>query len=51
MTQHPAVMIRRDAVLKAGGYRKAFCHAKDYELWLRMSDLGYIIANLPHISA
>ena len=47
LVAHPAVMMRRDAVLKAGGYRKAFCHAEDYELWLRMSDLGYAIANLP----
>ena len=44
---NPAVMMRRDAVLKAGGYRKAFSHAEDYDLWLRMSDLGYTIANLP----
>ena len=44
---HPTVMMRRDAVLKAGGYRKAFCHAEDYDLWLRMSDLGHAIANLP----
>lgn len=44
---HPTVMMRRDAVLKAGGYRKAFSHAEDYDLWLRMSDLGYAIANLP----
>ena len=44
---HPAVMMRRDAVLKAGGYRKAFPHAEDYDLWLRMIDLGYAIANLP----
>ena len=44
---HPTVMMRRDAVLKAGGYRKAFSHAEDYELWLRMSDLGYAMANLP----
>ena len=47
LVAHPAVMMRRNAVLKAGGYRKAFCHAEDYELWLRMSDLGYAIANLP----
>ena len=46
---HPAVMMRRDAVLKAGGYRKAFSHAEDYDLWLRMSDLGYAIANLPQL--
>ena len=45
---HPAVIMRRDAVLKAGGYRKAFLsYAEDYDLWLRMSDLGYAIANLP----
>ena len=44
---HSAVMMRRDAVLKAGGYRKAFPHAEDYELWLRMIDLGSAIANLP----
>ena len=47
LVAHPAVMMRRDAVLKAGGYRKAFCPAEDYDLWLRMSDLGYAIANLP----
>ena len=44
---HPTVMMRRDAVLKAGGYHRAFPHAEDYELWLRMSDLGYAIANIP----
>ena len=44
---HPSVMMRRGAVLKVGGYRKAFLHAEDYDLWLRMSDLGYAIANLP----
>ena len=47
LVAHPAVMMRRDAVLKAGGYRKVFCHAEDYDLWLRMIDLGYAIANLP----
>ncbi|WP_153133165.1 glycosyltransferase family 2 protein [Dechloromonas hortensis] len=44
---HPAVMMRRDAVLKAGGYRKVFSHCEDYDLWLRISELGYCIANLP----
>ena len=44
---HPTVMMRRGAVLKVGGYRKAFPHAQDYDLWLRVSDLGYAIANLP----
>lgn len=44
---HPTVMMRREAVLKAGGYRKAFSHCEDYDLWLRISELGYRIANLP----
>ena len=44
---HPTVMMRRGVVLKIGGYRKAFCHVEDYDLWLRMNDLGYAIANLP----
>lgn len=43
---HPTVMMRRDAALKAGGYRKAFSHCEDYDLWLRISELGYGIANL-----
>lgn len=44
---NPAVMMRRDAVLQAGDYRKAFSsYAEDYDLWLRMNDLGYAIANL-----
>lgn len=33
---HPAVMIRRDIVLAQGGYRSAFKHAEDYDLWLRL---------------
>lgn len=44
---HPTVMLRREAVLKAGGYRKLFSHCEDYDLWLRISELGYGIANLP----
>ena len=47
LVSHPAVMMRRDAVLKAGSYRKAFCHAENYELWLRMIESSYAIANLP----
>ena len=47
LVAHPAVMMRRDAVLKVGGYRKAFSHAEDFDLWLRMIGLGYAIANLP----
>lgn len=43
---HPAVMMRRDAVLKLGGYRPAYKHAEDYDLWLRLRKTG-AIDNLP----
>ena len=44
---HPAVMMQRDTVLGAGGYRTAFTQAQDYDLWLRLVEQGYDIANLP----
>lgn len=43
---HPAVMMRRDAVLAVGGYREAFRHAEDYDLWLRLSE-RHALDNLP----
>jgi glycosyltransferase involved in cell wall biosynthesis len=43
---HPAVMMRRDAVRAVGGYREAYRHAEDYDLWLRMAE-RYRMANLP----
>jgi glycosyltransferase involved in cell wall biosynthesis len=43
---HPAVMMRRSAILKLGGYRAAFLAAEDYDLWLRMCDESKIV-NLP----
>lgn len=43
---HSAVMVRRDLVRGAGGYRPAFRHAEDYDLWLRLSRLTRI-HNLP----
>ena len=43
---HPTVMMRRDAVLAAGGYRPAFTAAEDYDLWLRLSE-RHALANLP----
>lgn len=42
---HPTVMMRRDAVLAAGGYREALRHAEDYDLWARLS-LVHKLANL-----
>ena len=43
---HPAVMMRRAAVIAVGGYRPAYQHAEDYDLWLRMAE-EYALANLP----
>lgn len=33
---HSAVTMRKDAFISAGGYRKQFTFAEDYDLWLRM---------------
>lgn len=43
---HPSVTMRTALVRKLGGYRPAFRHAEDYDLWLRAS-LHADIANLP----
>lgn len=40
---HPACMVRREALLDAGGYSEAddFLRVEDYELWVRMYGMGY----------
>lgn len=43
---HPAVMYRRRIVTSLGGYRAAYRHAEDIDLWLRMSEVT-LLANLP----
>lgn len=43
---HPSVMMRRDVIRSVGGYRAAFRHCEDYDLWLRVSEL-YDMRNLP----
>lgn len=45
---HPAVMMRTDLVKKLGGYRAAYRHAEDYDLWLRVFEHSRI-DNLPDI--
>lgn len=35
---HPSVMMRRDPVRALGGYRAAFVHCEDYDLWLRLAN-------------
>jgi glycosyltransferase involved in cell wall biosynthesis len=45
---HPAAAMRRKAILAVGGYRSAFKHAEDLDLFLRMAEQGQIV-NLPEI--
>jgi glycosyltransferase involved in cell wall biosynthesis len=39
---HAAVMFKKDVIVMAGGYREAFRHAEDYDLWLRVSEIAEI---------
>ena len=39
-THHGSVMFRREAYVKAGGYRAAFYYAQDWDLWFRLAALG-----------
>jgi len=43
---HPSVMMRADAVKKVGGYREWSRPADDFDLWLRLGEVGKV-ANLP----
>ena len=42
---HPTMIIRRGALMAAGGYRPGCAYAEDYDLWLRMEEAG-LLANL-----
>lgn len=37
---HPTLMVRRDHLIQIGGYRDAFPHAEDHDLFIRLSRLG-----------
>ena len=37
---HGATMFRRDAYVRAGGYRSAWVVAQDVDLWLRLAEIG-----------
>lgn len=39
---HPSVLFSRDAVIEIGGYREILQYAEDYDLWLRLSEIGRI---------
>lgn len=43
---HPGVLIRADAIRRVGGYRRQFETAEDYDLWLRLGEIGEL-NNLP----
>lgn len=45
---HPAVMVRRQVLLDAGGYRNVWPHAEDYDLWVRISKNAHF-ANLSQV--
>ena len=37
---HPSVMMRTDALVKVGGYREKFRRGQDFDLWIRLSEVG-----------
>ena len=43
---HSSVVMRKDLVVRLGGYRQAFVYAEDYDLWLRAVEHTKL-ANLP----
>jgi glycosyltransferase involved in cell wall biosynthesis len=40
---HPSVMMRKDVVLAAGGYRPEFWPADDFDLWARIAEQDHLI--------
>jgi glycosyltransferase involved in cell wall biosynthesis len=45
---HPTVLMRRSVFESVGGYRAAFTHAEDYDLWLRI-EKDHEIVNVPDL--
>ncbi len=44
----PTVLMRKEAFVRAGGYRDAFAPAEDYDLWLRITE-KFSCANLDDV--
>ena len=44
---HVSVMMRTDDLRNVGGYNSVQRYAQDYDLWLRLTTKGYLLANLP----
>lgn len=40
---HSQVVFRREAVLRLQGYSPAFRHNEDYDLWVRLSQIGQVV--------
>lgn len=45
---NPTVMMRKAAVIESGGYRDGILSAEDYDLFLRLAEMGKL-ANLPDV--
>src|SRR5205814_9014718 len=45
---HPTVMMRRDALMKVGGYREDLMVSEDLDLFLRLAEVGRL-ENLPDV--
>jgi GT2 family glycosyltransferase len=45
---HPTSMMRLDAVRRIGGFDEQWTYAQDYDLWLRLAEIGRL-SNLPEI--
>jgi glycosyltransferase involved in cell wall biosynthesis len=45
---HPTVMMRRDPLMKVGGYREDLAVSEDLDLFLRLAEVGKL-ANLPDV--
>ncbi|MDX5592442.1 glycosyltransferase family 2 protein [Pseudovibrio sp. SPO723] len=45
---HPSIMFRREAVMRVGGYRSLYDGAEDYDLYLRLCEIGEL-ASLPEM--
>ena len=45
---HPTVMMRREAVLAVGGYRRQYQWSEDIDLFLRLAEVGRL-ANIPEV--
>lgn len=48
MVIHSASMIRREVLATLGGYRTSLPQSEDYDLWLRLAEVGRL-ANLPDV--